>query len=69
MIGPVESHRGFGLQDHLCWVRDDPWDYRPRLTEFSAKGWNAGFESRTWALGTPGSCESFSAVWLTAARC
>ena len=26
----------------------------PALPNFFAKGWNAGFESRTWALGTPG---------------
>jgi len=69
MIGPVESYRGFGLQDHLCWVHGDRGDYPPRLTEFSAKGWNRGFELRTWALGTPGNCENFSTGWLTSARC
>lgn len=69
MIGPVESYRGFGPQDHLCWVHVDRGDYRPRLTEFSAKGWNGGFESPTWALGAPGNCENISTGWLTSAHC
>ena len=34
MTGPVDSSRELGLQDHLCWVHGDPWDYRPRLSEF-----------------------------------
>ena len=38
MIGPVESYRAFGQQDHLCWVHGDPWDYRPRLSEFVREG-------------------------------
>ena len=42
MIGPVESHRGFGLQDHLCWVYGDAWDYHPRLTEFFSEGLERG---------------------------
>ena len=44
MIGPVESPRGFGLQDHLCWVHGDPWDYRPRLTEFFGEGLERGLQ-------------------------
>jgi anti-anti-sigma regulatory factor len=44
MIGSVESPRGFGLQDHLCWVHDDPWDYRPRLTEFFSEGLERGLQ-------------------------
>ena len=44
MIGPVESPRGFGLQDHLCWVHGDPWDYRPRLTEFFDEGLERGLQ-------------------------
>jgi anti-anti-sigma regulatory factor len=43
-IGPVESPRGFGLQDHLCWVHGDPWDYRPRLTEFFSEGLERGLQ-------------------------
>jgi len=42
MIGPVSSYRGFGLQDHLCWVHGDPCDYRPRLTEFFSEGLERG---------------------------
>ena len=44
MIGPVESPRGFGLQDHVCWVHGDPWDYRPRLTEFFSEGLERGLQ-------------------------
>jgi hypothetical protein len=62
MIGPVGSYRELGVQDHLCWVHGDRRDYRPGLSDFSATGWNEGFGWRTWALRTPGSCESFSAV-------
>lgn len=42
VIGPVSSYRGFGLQDHLCGVHGDPWDYRPRLTEFFSEGLERG---------------------------
>src|SRR5690349_22869932 len=38
MIGPVVSSRGFGPQDHLCWVHSDPSEYRPRLAEFLVEG-------------------------------
>jgi len=44
MIGPVESPRGFGLQDHLCWVHGDGRDYRPRLTEFFGEGLERGLQ-------------------------
>lgn len=44
MIGPVESPRGFGLQDHLCWVHGDLCDYRPRLTEFFSEGLERGLQ-------------------------
>ena len=44
MIGPIESPRGFGLQDHLCWVHGDLWDYRPRLTEFFSEGLERGLQ-------------------------
>jgi anti-anti-sigma regulatory factor len=44
VIGPVESPRGFGLQDHLCWVHGDLWDYRPRLTEFFSEGLERGLQ-------------------------
>jgi anti-anti-sigma regulatory factor len=44
MIGPVESPRGFGLQDHLCWVHGDGRDYRPRLTEFFSEGLERGLQ-------------------------
>src|SRR5690348_15203867 len=44
MIGPVESPRGFGLQDHLCWVHGDLRDHRPRLTEFFSEGLERGLQ-------------------------
>jgi anti-anti-sigma regulatory factor len=44
VIGPVGSPRGFGLQDHLCWVHDDLRDYRPRLTEFFSEGLERGLQ-------------------------
>jgi anti-anti-sigma regulatory factor len=44
MIGPVESPRGFGLQDHLCWVHGDGRDHRPRLTEFFGEGLARGLQ-------------------------
>jgi anti-anti-sigma regulatory factor len=44
MIGPVSSYHGFGLQDHLCWVHGDPWDYRPRLTKFFSEGLERGLQ-------------------------
>jgi anti-anti-sigma regulatory factor len=44
MVGPVESPRGSGLQDHLCWVHADPRDYRPRLTEFFTEGLDRGLQ-------------------------
>src|SRR5262249_10846263 len=53
-IGPVESHRGFGLQDHLCWVHGDPWDYRPRLTEFFREGLERGLQVAYLGAGNAG---------------
>jgi len=44
MIGPVESPRGFGLQDHLCWVHGDGRDHRPRLTGFFSEGLERGLQ-------------------------
>jgi anti-anti-sigma regulatory factor len=44
MIGPVESPRGFGLQDHLCWVPGDGRDHRPRLTGFFSEGLERGLQ-------------------------
>jgi anti-anti-sigma regulatory factor len=44
MIGPVESSRGLGLQDHMCWVHGDGRDYRPRLTEFLGEGLERGLQ-------------------------
>jgi anti-anti-sigma regulatory factor len=43
-IGPVESPRGFGLQDHTCWVHGDGRDYRPHLTEFFGEGLERGLQ-------------------------
>jgi hypothetical protein len=37
MTGPVESHRGLGLRDHLCSVHDDPADYQLRLAELAGR--------------------------------
>jgi anti-anti-sigma regulatory factor len=45
MIGPVESYRGFGLQDHMCWVHCDLVDYRPRLSEFFDEGLERGLRA------------------------
>jgi hypothetical protein len=44
MIGPLESSRGFGLQDHLCWVHGDGRDCRPRLAEFFGEGLERGLQ-------------------------
>ena len=44
MIGPVESPRGFGLQDHLCWVHGDGRDHRPCLTGFFSEGLERGLQ-------------------------
>ena len=55
MIGPVSSYRGFGLQDHLCWVHGGPWDYRPRLTEFFGEGLERGL--RVAYLGSGNAAE------------
>ena len=42
MIGPVGSYGELGVQDHLCWVHGDRWDYRPRLSEFFREGLERG---------------------------
>lgn len=42
VIGQVESHRGLGPQDHLCWVHGDPSEYRSRVTDFFAEGLQQG---------------------------
>jgi anti-anti-sigma regulatory factor len=47
MIGPVESPRGFGVQDHLCWVHGDGLDgldHRAQLTEFFIEGLERGLQ-------------------------
>ena len=54
MIGPVESYRGFGLQDHLCWVHGDLGDYRPRLTEFFREGLEQGLRVAYLGSGNAG---------------
>jgi anti-anti-sigma regulatory factor len=54
MIGPVESYRGFGLQDHLCWVHGDRGDYRPRLTEFFREGLERGLRVAYLGSGNAG---------------
>src|SRR5262249_28212962 len=54
MIGPVESYRGFGLQDHLCWVHGDRGDYRPRRTEFFRDGLGRGLRVAYLGPGNAG---------------
>jgi anti-anti-sigma regulatory factor len=54
MIGPVESYRGFGPQDHLCWVHGDRSDYRPRLTEFFREGLERGLRVAYLGPGNAG---------------
>ena len=54
MIGPVESYRGFGPQDHLCWVHGDRGDYRPRLTEFFREGLERGLRVAFLGPGNAG---------------
>ena len=54
MIGPVESHRGSGPQDHLCWVHGDPRGYRPRLTEFFREGLERGLRVAYLGPGNAG---------------
>src|SRR5215813_2898439 len=54
MIGPVESHRGFGLQDHSCWVHGDRDDYRLRLTEFFREGLERGLRVAYLGPGNAG---------------
>ena len=54
MIGPVESYRGFGPQDHLCWVNGDRGDYRPRLTEFLREGLERGLRVAYLGSGNAG---------------
>jgi anti-anti-sigma regulatory factor len=54
MIGPVESCRGFGPQDHLCWVHGDRGDYRPRLSEFFREGLERGLRVAYLGPGNAG---------------
>ena len=54
MIGPVRSYRGFGLQDHSCWVHGDRGDYRPRLTEFFREGLDRGLRVAYLGPGNAG---------------
>jgi len=54
MIGPVESYRGFGPQDHLCWVHSDRGDYRPRRTEFFRDGLGRGLRVAYLGPGNAG---------------
>ena len=54
MIGPVGSYRGFGLQDHSCWVHGDRGDYRPRLTGFFREGLDRGLRVAYLGPGNAG---------------
>jgi anti-anti-sigma regulatory factor len=54
VIGSVESYREFGLQDHLCCVHGDPWDYRPRLSEFFREGLERGLRVAYLGQGNAG---------------
>ena len=54
MIGPVESYRGFGPQDHSCWVHGDRSDYRPRLTEYFREGLERGLRVAYLGPGNAG---------------
>ena len=54
MIGPVVSSRGFGPQDHFCWVHGDPSDYCPRLTEFFSDGLERGLRVAYLGSGSAG---------------
>lgn len=51
MTGVIDDARGFGLHDHVCWVYEDPEDFRSRAREFLAEG--LGQVQRVWyvALG------------------
>lgn len=51
MIGPVESYRGFGPQDHFCWVHGDPVDNRPHLSEFFNEGLESGLRAAYMGSG------------------
>ena len=54
MIGPVESYRGLGVQDHLCWVHGDRGDYRPGLSEFFRDGLGRGLRVAYLGPGNAG---------------
>ena len=54
MIGPVGSYRGFGPQDHSCWVHGDRGDYRPRLTGFFREGLDRGLRVAYLGPGNAG---------------
>ena len=62
MIGPVGSYRELGVQDLCAGFMATGGTIALALATFSATGWNEGFGWRTWALRTPGSCVSFSAM-------
>jgi anti-anti-sigma regulatory factor len=42
VTGVVDSVRGLGAQDHLCWVHSSPGDYRACLADFFAHGLDHG---------------------------
>jgi hypothetical protein len=52
VIGPVDSHLGFGLHDHICWAPEDQADYRARLAEFLAEGMGHGLRVVYVSSGT-----------------
>ena len=54
MIGPVGSHREWGLRDHLCWVHGERGDYRPRLGEFFRDGLKRGLRVAYLGSGDAG---------------
>ena len=54
MIGPIGSYRELGVQDHLCWVHGDRWDYRPRLSEFFRDGLERGLRVAYLGSGDAG---------------
>ena len=54
MIGPVVSSRGFGRQDHFCWVHGEPSEYCPRLTEFFSDGLARGLRVAYLGSGSAG---------------
>jgi anti-anti-sigma regulatory factor len=59
MIGPVGSYREWGVQDHVCWVHGDAWDYRLRLGEFFRDGLERGLRVAHLGSGNAGELQEF----------